>query len=1144
MARPLRRCVFPALVLVLLPALGFVAPERAGAVPDSTGVTTRVSVKSGGAQAAALGPAAAGQPAVSDNGAVVAFVSDATNLVPDDHNGVSDVFVTQGGTIKRVSVTSLGPNFAEADGPSSAPALSTDGRFVAFVSAADNLVPGDTNDALDVFVYDRQQSTVTRASVAGDGTQADGDSRSPSIDDTGAVVAFTSSATNLVPGDGNGKSDVYVRTLGSNPSTRLVSVATGGTAPGGDASDEPSLNGNGTQVAFSSDATDLVAGDTNGKSDVFWHEIPTNTTERVSLRNGSTTVQGNGDSFSPSLSGDGSLIAFASDAKNLSTTSDGNDATDVFLRDRTDRSTDLVSRCNSNEGDQQSFAPRITSDASAGNATAGITFESDAENLLSGCSSPNEPADDNHVTDVYFRPLRGAPVVNERVSRDLAGAQFTRPSLESAPSGDGRFVAFATGGTDAGGGSPASGADVFGRDRGASPVTRRLSAPADGTAVAPAVTEFPAISADGRTVAFVSAAPDLVTDDSNGMADVFVHDRATNQTARVSLGLSGAQPDGPSGTDSPPALSADGQIVAFASSAANLVTGDNNGAGDVFVYDRGRKETTRVSVGQGGIEATGGESYSPTVSADGRYVAFASDATNLVGAGDTNSATDVFLYDRQAKTTTRLSLGPGAAQGDGISYNPRISADGAVVAFTSAATNLVGGDTNAAENVFLRDVKADTTSRISTASGSGALAAPPSLSADGRFVAYANAAGTLVPGDTNGVTDVFVHDRKTGSTERVSAGSDGAEGNRASDAPSISGDGRFVAFSSDATNLVPGDTNRKTDVFVRDRRLGTTTRVSLGDIPFNWDETLGRNRPASALQADRPSTLPSISGNGRFVAFQSAAANLAEVSDSNSAPDIFVHDRTPAIGYRLVAADGGVFAYGRTPFFGSTGSIKLARPIVGMASAPTGQGYWLVASDGGVFAFGAAGFLGSTGAIKLARPIVGMAATPTGLGYWLVASDGGVFAFGDAAFLGSTGAIKLAQPIVGMAATPTGKGYWLVARDGGVFAFGDAAFAGSTGAIKLARPIVGLAASQSGQGYWLVAADGGIFAFGDAAFLGSTGALNLNRPIVGMAATPSGGGYWLVASDGGIFAFGDAPFVGSAGATKLSQPIVGMAGRV
>src|SRR5206468_2960878 len=210
---------------------------------------SRVSVRSGGAQADAEAPAGAGQPAVSDNGSVMAFTSDATNLVADDRNGVSDVFVSQGGIIKRVS---LGPNFAEADGPSSGAALSVDGRFVAFTSAADNLVPGDTNDALDVFVYDRQQSTVTRVSVAGDGTQADGDSRSPSIGDTGTVIAFTSSATDLVAGDTNGKTDVFVRTLGSSPSTRLVSAAAGGSGAGNGASDEASVTANGTKVAFSS----------------------------------------------------------------------------------------------------------------------------------------------------------------------------------------------------------------------------------------------------------------------------------------------------------------------------------------------------------------------------------------------------------------------------------------------------------------------------------------------------------------------------------------------------------------------------------------------------------------------------------------------------------------------------------------------------------------------------------------------------------------------------------------------------------------------------------------------------------------------------------------------------------------------------
>jgi hypothetical protein len=249
----------------------------------------------------------------------------------------------------------------------------------------------------------------------------------------------------------------------------------------------------------------------------------------------------------------------------------------------------------------------------------------------------------------------------------------------------------------------------------------------------------------------------------------------------------------------------------------------------------------------------------------------------------------------------------------------------------------------------------------------------------------------------------------------------------------------------------------------------------------------------------------------------------------------------PPTGYWLVASDGGVFSFGDAPFFGSTGAIKLNKPIVGMGLTPTDQGYWMVASDGGVFAFGDAAFLGSTGAMRLNSPVVGMAPTPTGQGYWLVAADGGIFAFGDATFLGSTGAIRLNKPIVGMAPTPTGLGYWLVASDGGIFAFGDAAFAGSAGAIRLNKPIVGMAAEPTGRGYWLVASDGGVFSFGKAAFLGSTGDIKLNSPIVGVTASATGLGYLFTAADGGVFAFGDAPFLGSTGNVKLNRPVVGMA---
>ena len=246
-------------------------------------------------------------------------------------------------------------------------------------------------------------------------------------------------------------------------------------------------------------------------------------------------------------------------------------------------------------------------------------------------------------------------------------------------------------------------------------------------------------------------------------------------------------------------------------------------------------------------------------------------------------------------------------------------------------------------------------------------------------------------------------------------------------------------------------------------------------------------------------------------------------------------------GYWTVASDGGIFSFGDAQFFGSTGDIRLNKPIVGAAATPFLEGYWLVASDGGIFSFGSAGFFGSTGSLQLNSPIVGMAAHPHGLGYWTVASDGGIFSFGDAGFYGSTGAIQLNRPIVGMAATPSGNGYWLVATDGGIFSFGDAGFYGSTGAIRLNKPIVGMESTPSGQGYYMVASDGGIFSFGDAVFRGSAGGLQLNSPIIGMARSRSGQGYQLVATDGGIFNYGDSKFFGSTGAIKLNQPVLGMA---
>ena len=286
-------------------------------------------------------------------------------------------------------------------------------------------------------------------------------------------------------------------------------------------------------------------------------------------------------------------------------------------------------------------------------------------------------------------------------------------------------------------------------------------------------------------------------------------------------------------------------------------------------------------------------------------------------------------------------------------------------------------------------------------------------------------------------------------------------------------------------------------------------------------------------------------GGGSFGNVFMAAEEFAQLPATTStaapapAPGTVIGGAGP--GYWLVGADGGVFDFAATGYYGSMGGHPLARAIVATTATPDHRGYWIVAGDGGIFAFGDAGFHGSTGAIRLNQPIVGMASTPSGNGYWLVARDGGIFTFGDARFFGSTGNLRLNQPIVGMAATPSGTGYWLVAADGGVFAFGDAGFHGSTGAIRLVRPIVGMAATPSGNGYWMVASDGGIFTFGDAGFHGSAGGRGLVQPVVGMARTPDGGGYWMVARDGGVFAFGDAPYHGSAGGMNLASPVVSLA---
>ncbi len=237
--------------------------------------------------------------------------------------------------------------------------------------------------------------------------------------------------------------------------------------------------------------------------------------------------------------------------------------------------------------------------------------------------------------------------------------------------------------------------------------------------------------------------------------------------------------------------------------------------------------TRRVSVSSAGAEGNG-FSNGPAISADGRYVAFDGEATNFV-PGDTNGFRDVFVRDRQNGATERVSLDSSGIQGNEFSFDPSISADGRFVAFSSRATNFVPVDANFNRyDIFVRDRQSSATELVSLSSAGvqgDHDSNNPSVSADGRYVAFNSLATNLVPGDTNAKSDIFVRDRQIGATERVSVDSAGAQANGLCGIPMISADGRFVAFESDATNLVPGDTNGVRDVFVRDRQSGTTERV-------------------------------------------------------------------------------------------------------------------------------------------------------------------------------------------------------------------------------------------------------------------------------------------------------------------------------
>jgi hypothetical protein len=446
-----------------------------------------------------------------------------------------------------------------------------------------------------------------------------------------------------------------------------------------------------------------------------------------------------------------------------------------------------------------------------------------------------------------------------------------------------------------------------------------------------------AISHSGRFVVFDSDAQNLTPGINTGH-NIFVRDRDLDRdrlfdepgavaTARVTLSTSGAEPDY-GGSYEQTAISRGGRFVVFVHDATNFGDGDSGLNPDIFLRDRNTDgdrrfdeanavKTVRVNLSSAGQEANDW-SWFPVVSPGGRFVAFQSLASNLVGDDD-NGAWDIYIRDRNtdgdrrfdetgAVATTRISLSSDGAQANSDSQFPQLSRNSRFVAFSSYADNLADGDANGFVDVFVRDRDSDkdgvfdepgavATVRVSTSSageeGDGE-SDYPAITASGRFVMFRSSASNLVAGDTNGVNDVFVHDRDTDRdgiydepgavrTERVSVSSDGAEGDGAVFLASISASGRFVAFDSFASNLVGDDTNATYDVFVRDRDTDNDKIFDeLGAVA-----TFRANLTQAGTESSEGSGTPSISGNGRWVVFDSAARDLHGLNGPN--PDVFVH---------------------------------------------------------------------------------------------------------------------------------------------------------------------------------------------------------------------------------------------------------------
>jgi len=912
-----------------------------------------------------------GRSPLSADGRFLVYVSAAANLVPKqiDANAQSDVFLYDR-LLGTTALVSHGAGSASTAGEqrSEEPVISADGGYVAFASYARDLTPG-LADVLpgrkNVFLYERATGRVTLVSRhAGSTAAATNLSEGPFLNADGSYVGFTSSATDLVPGQlqtpGSSQVFLYERTTGA---MTLVSRRGASAQQAGDSSSTlNAMSADGRYLAFSSLARDLVAGqsDSNGDADIFLFDRLAGAATLVSHQAGSALATANAVSGSPSLSADGRYLAFASQATNLVSGVTGDDPqSDVFLYDRLVGTVALVSR---SAGSPNAVDPRGGDQPLiSGDGSAIVYFD----------ANPYQEIVQSHV----FDRLAGTTAVVAQ----FAGATFEPPSALSDPlsiSADGRYVVY-TRFVNAGGPTPFSSTQAFILDR-VSGVTTLMSHTDGLPGQRGNDSAFvPILSADGNWVAFLSLASDLVAGkkDSNREPDVFLYERATAVNRIVSLHARGLASLTALGRSQTPSVSGDGRFVAFVSDAAGLFPGhvDSNRAPDVFVYDRISKKTVLASRSSASPNASGNAgSEAATISRDGNYVLFGSQATDLVpGQQDSAGTFDTFLFDRRTGLTTLVSrsrVSP-VQTANGASSAGGLSADGSVVAFSSLATDLVPqAKTHPFYDVFTFDRQKGAVtlvSRSATASQTGNSGSFfSSMSPDGNFIAFGSSATDLVAGvaDTNGEGDAFLFQRSTGKTTLLSRTGGGSGPAGGGEQPSVSADGRYATFL---------DHNRSTVLL--DRAAGQLVEAGPAPAP--------------------PQSKPGLSDDGRYVLFTSDRPDVIPgQNDQNGEADLFLFDRvsgerrlvTHVQGSPLETGERGAF-YGQLSADGRYAVFASLAPDLLPGTLPFVTGIYLYDRTTGDVALASRSFLAPT------RSSNGFARDP------VVSARGGFVAFASSA---------------------------------------------------------------------------------------------------------------------------------------------------